>query len=74
MTLSNCIIPQRSLSYNAFTDRHAQTLQSLLGEGGVSVTGAVREQHGRDESHHSAPPPNAVVFPQSVPQVQEVVK
>jgi D-lactate dehydrogenase (cytochrome) len=35
---------------------------------------AVRAQHGRDESYHRASPPDAVVFPESEAEVQEVVR
>ena len=35
---------------------------------------AVREQHGRDESSFSVPPPSAVVFAQSTAEVSEVVR
>ncbi|NXW39385.1 LDHD protein, partial [Phaetusa simplex] len=38
----------------------------------VSTAVAVREQHGHDESMHACAPPDAVVWPQSVGQVQEL--
>ena len=45
-----------------------------MGQDGVSVSGAVREQHGRDESYHMTASPDAVVFPQSLEHVQEIAK
>ncbi|NWQ62814.1 LDHD protein, partial [Neopipo cinnamomea] len=38
----------------------------------VSTAAAVREQHGHDESMHPCAPPDAVVWPRSVGQVQEL--
>ncbi|NXQ90723.1 LDHD protein, partial [Nyctibius grandis] len=38
----------------------------------VSTAMAVREQHGHDESMHTCAPPDAVVWPQAVGQVQEL--
>ena len=35
---------------------------------------AVREHHGKDESHHSCVPPEAVLFPTDVKQVQEIAR
>jgi len=39
-----------------------------------SVAGIIREQHGRDESAFSVPPPDAVVFAQSTQDVADAVK
>ena len=39
----------------------------------LSTALAVREQHGRDEGSISAPPPSAVVFAESVQDVQDAV-
>jgi len=39
-----------------------------------SAAQAVREQHGRDESSYSVPPPSAVVFAQSTQDVSDAVK
>jgi D-lactate dehydrogenase (cytochrome) len=39
-----------------------------------STAAAVREQHGRDESWHAPAPPDAVVFAETVEDVQEVVR
>jgi D-lactate dehydrogenase (cytochrome) len=40
----------------------------------VSTGLAVREQHGRGESHHATRPPDVVVFPQSTEEASAVVK
>jgi D-lactate dehydrogenase (cytochrome) len=39
-----------------------------------STSEAVRAQHGRDESYHRSAPPDAVVFAESLEEVQEVVR
>lgn len=48
-------------------------LRNLLGER-VSTGMAIREQHGRDESYHAAHSPDAVVWPETTEEVQEIVK
>jgi D-lactate dehydrogenase (cytochrome) len=40
----------------------------------LSTTLVIREQHGRDESSFSVPPPDAVVFAESTADVADVVK
>uniref|UniRef100_A0A8C6Z3E9 D-lactate dehydrogenase (cytochrome) n=1 Tax=Nothoprocta perdicaria TaxID=30464 RepID=A0A8C6Z3E9_NOTPE len=47
-------------------------LQAVAGVPNVSCSGAVREQHGCDESMHRCAPPDVVVWPQDVHQVQEL--
>src|SRR3954465_12321571 len=47
-------------------------LRALLGER-VSVSGAVREHHGKDESYFPYALPDAVVFPHSTEEVRDVV-
>ena len=47
-------------------------LRALLGER-VSVSPAVREHHGKDESYFPYAPPDAVVFPESTEEVRDVV-
>ena len=48
------------------------TLKALLGDR-CSTAQAVREQHGRDESAFTVPPPAAVVFAQSSAEVAQVL-
>ena len=48
-------------------------LKALLSER-LSVAGAVREQHGKDESWHPAHAPNAVAFARSTEEVSAIVK
>jgi D-lactate dehydrogenase (cytochrome) len=48
-------------------------LKTLLGER-VSVSAAVREHHGKDESSHAPELPDAVVFPESTDEVAQIVK
>ncbi|HEX6141989.1 MAG TPA: FAD-linked oxidase C-terminal domain-containing protein [Geminicoccaceae bacterium] len=48
-------------------------LRDRLG-GRFTTAAAMRAQHGRDESYHRAAPPDAVVFPQSVDEVREIVR
>ena len=47
-------------------------LKALLGER-VSVSAAVREHHGKDESYFPYAPPDAVVFPGSTDEVRDIV-
>jgi D-lactate dehydrogenase (cytochrome) len=51
-------------------------LDALLSRFGAQYSAAlvVREQHGRDESSYSVPPPAAVVFAQSTQDVSDAVK
>ena len=50
-----------------------EALQARFGAQ-LSTTQAVREQHGRDESSFTAPPPAAVVFAESTTDVADAVK
>jgi D-lactate dehydrogenase (cytochrome) len=47
-------------------------LRALLGER-VSLSSAVREHHGKDESYFPYAPPDAVVFPESTEEVRDIV-
>lgn len=69
-----CCRLQSPANYNAVTESVHKALSSIVGEENHSSSGAVREQHGRDESHHRTLPPDAVVFPTSVQQVQEIAR
>ncbi|WP_026683393.1 FAD-binding oxidoreductase [Heyndrickxia coagulans] len=48
-------------------------LKELIGPDLVSGNETILEQHSRDESYHTPHLPQAVVFPESVEQVREVV-
>lgn len=48
-------------------------LKELLGDR-LSVSEAVRDQHGKGEDHHPSLPPDAVVFPQTTEEVSEIAK
>ncbi|OXB74085.1 UNVERIFIED_CONTAM: hypothetical protein H355_003148 [Colinus virginianus] len=50
-----------------------QALRAVAGDPNVSVSAAVRQQHGHDESMHRCAPPDAVVWPRDVEQLQEMV-
>uniref|UniRef100_A0A8B9UBZ9 D-lactate dehydrogenase (cytochrome) n=1 Tax=Anas zonorhyncha TaxID=75864 RepID=A0A8B9UBZ9_9AVES len=49
-----------------------EALRDVVGGPNVSTAAAVCEQHGHDESMHRCAPPDAVVWPQDVAQVQEL--
>lgn len=57
----------------AEVDTAVGVLRQRLGER-LSTSAAVREQHGRDESHHAAHAPDAVAFPRSTEEVAEIVR
>ncbi len=74
-----CTVPrgeilQRRSYYGTVSERVLQALQAVLGEENVSTSESVREQHGRDESYHETLPAEAVLFPNSVEQVQEIAR
>ena len=55
--------------------RHAATIDALAQRFGrrLSVAHAVREQHGRDISHHHPMLPDAVVYPGTTDEVAAIV-
>jgi D-lactate dehydrogenase (cytochrome) len=57
---------------NVPTEKCISELRSWLGDR-LSTAGVVREQHGRDTTFHPVMPPDAVVFPQTVAEVQRIV-
>ncbi|XP_006020244.1 probable D-lactate dehydrogenase, mitochondrial isoform X2 [Alligator sinensis] len=66
---------QRSYSLKAqgqLTKDFMEALKAVAGSSNVSMSLAVREQHGRDESMHRCSPPDAVVWPQDVEQVSKL--
>jgi D-lactate dehydrogenase (cytochrome) len=50
-----------------------EELKALLGDR-LSVSAAVREQHGHDESYHASVPPDAVAFARSTEEVAAIMK
>ncbi|RUV32838.1 FAD-binding oxidoreductase, partial [Mesorhizobium sp. M1A.T.Ca.IN.004.03.1.1] len=51
----------------------SQTLRIRFGDR-FSISQALREQHGRGESHHTPAIPDAVVFAESTEDVAEIVR
>ena len=60
--------------YNNVSDSVRQQLETIVGKKSISLSLAVREQHGKDESYHICKPPDVVVFPSEVQQVSEVLR
>ena len=60
--------------YNVITDVIHQKLENIVGKNNISVSLAVREHHGKDESYHSCLPPDAVIFPTSVEHVSDILR
>ena len=60
------------------SDSVQRALEGIVGAKSITVSQAVREQHCRDESYHADAdglfPPQAVVFPKSTHEVQEIVR
>ena len=64
----------KKTTYSASSkDPCLQELQKLLGER-LSLSEAVREQHGRDESFHASAPPEAVAFAENNDEVAEIAR
>ena len=61
-------------SYSAVDDSIKKAFQEIVGEKNVSSAMVVREQHGKDESHHKCHPADLVVWPENKEQVSEVAK
>ncbi|XP_035251745.1 probable D-lactate dehydrogenase, mitochondrial isoform X1 [Anguilla anguilla] len=55
-------------------ERVVSAFRAVVGDDGVSLGAAVREQHGKDESVHSCQPPDVVVWPRSVEEVSALAK
>ncbi len=73
----NARIPTEPLQSPEASRAAPQALLDALAErfgARLSTALAVREQHGRDEGSLSAPPPQAVVFAESVQDVQDAVR
>lgn len=58
---------------NAQSEMAIEALRGMLGDR-LSVSLAVRDQHGKDATYHPGMAPDAVVFPQTVEEVQLIIK
>lgn len=58
---------------NSAIDQTIEELTALFGDR-LSISMAMREQHGHDESYHATAAPDAVVFPLTTEEVSEGVK
>lgn len=62
------------MSYAAVTEDVLRSLRAIVSEDNLSTSESLLEQHGRDESYHTTMPPDAVAFPTSLEQVQEIAR
>ncbi|XP_054475976.1 probable D-lactate dehydrogenase, mitochondrial [Anoplopoma fimbria] len=75
----HCLLQCRSIqtentARSAVLDSVLSAFRSICGEDGVSLSEAVREQHGKDESMHRCCPPDVVLFPRCVEEVSSLAK
>ncbi len=61
------------VTHPAVDEDFINQLRQLVGDR-LSLSVAVRENHGKDESYHQSSPPDAVVFAQSTEEVSDIVK
>ncbi len=50
-----------------------EPIRALIGDR-LSTSLPIREQHGKDQTHHAGAAPDAVVFPESTEEVQAIVR
>ncbi|XP_074533019.1 putative D-lactate dehydrogenase, mitochondrial isoform X1 [Halichoeres trimaculatus] len=79
LSLWRCFLQCRSIeskpaARSAAPDSVISALRAICGEEGVSLSEAVRKQHGKDESIHGCQPPDVVVFPRCVEEVSALAK
>src|SRR5258708_14559148 len=60
-------------SYAKLTPAHIATLRTLLDSERVSNRDADLNLHARDQSFHIAPPPEAVIWPETAEEVSRVL-
>ncbi|XP_063804776.1 probable D-lactate dehydrogenase, mitochondrial, partial [Pseudophryne corroboree] len=70
--ISPCLYHTRSCRLYSVTPQLVDDLRAVAGDSNVSTAMIVREQHGRDESMHSCPPPDVVVWPREVEHVSKM--
>jgi D-lactate dehydrogenase (cytochrome) len=58
---------------NAQSEMAIEALRGMLGDR-LSVSLAVRDQHGKDATYHPGMAPDAVTFPQTVEEIQLIIK
>src|SRR5579859_198153 len=61
-------------TYTKVTDQHIAALIAMLHADRVSVREADLDLHARDQSFHSARPPEVVIWPRSTEEVSKVLK
>ena len=62
------------VAYSPVNDEIKRAFEAIVGENNVSSAMVVREQHGKDESHHKCHPADLVVWPTNREQVCQVAK
>lgn len=62
------------VAYSPVNDDIKRAFEDIVGENNVSSAMVVREQHGKDESHHKCHPAELVVWPTNREQVCQVAK
>ncbi|XP_067053429.1 probable D-lactate dehydrogenase, mitochondrial isoform X1 [Acropora muricata] len=67
-------VAQAKESYCEINDELKREFQEIVGEKNVSSALVVREQHGKDESHHTCQPADLVVWPENKEQVSQIAK
>lgn len=65
---------QAQVSYAGINDDIRGAFEQIVGEKNVSSAMVVREQHGKDESHHKCQPADLVVWPTNKEEVIQVAK
>ncbi|KAL9974717.1 hypothetical protein ACROYT_G011791 [Oculina patagonica] len=65
---------QSQVAYSPLNEDIKKAFESIVGETNVSSAMAVREQHGKDESHHKCHAADLVVWPNDREQVCQVAK
>ena len=62
------------VAYSPVNNEIKRAFEAIVGENNVSSAMVVREQHGKDESHHKCHPADLVVWPTNREQVCQVAK
>lgn len=70
----NSLYYNLQVAYSPVNEDIKRAFEDIVGENNVSSAMAVREQHGKDESHHKCHPADLVVWPTNKEQVCQVAK